>query len=145
MFLHMKAKKAPSYYLQAVKKVPVEDIIAIFSSAGWWHESVQNRKDIPLLIRKSLVFAVAKSSRGKIIGVGRVISDGVDAYIQGVAVLPAYQKKGIGLALIGFLTQECQKRQIGWIGIVAEPGTHTFYRKAGYRSQKGFQLMLYKE
>ncbi len=141
----MNSKKSPPpYSLQAVKKVSVEDIIALFSSAGWWQESLQNRKEIPLLIKNSLVFAVAKNSRGKIIGVGRVISDGVDAYIQGVAVLPPYQKKGIGMALIRFLTEECRKRKIEWIGIVAEPGTHAFYRKAGYRPQKGFQLMLYK-
>jgi GNAT superfamily N-acetyltransferase len=77
---------------------------------------------------------------------GRVISDGAsDAYIQDVVVLPPYRRQGIGRELIHRLTLHCLEHKIGWIGLVAEPGTARFYVQLGYRMLEGYQPMLYEK
>ncbi|MEJ2109311.1 MAG: GNAT family N-acetyltransferase [Acidobacteriota bacterium] len=127
-----------------VKSAPVEDIVALYRSAGWWKESPEARSIIPDMIRGSFCFMVVRSAEGKTIGMGRVISDGFsDAYIQDVVVLEDHRGNGIGRELIGRLTKVCQEKKIGWIGLVAEPGTQELYEKIGYRPLKGYQPMLY--
>ena len=64
---------------------------------------------------------------------GRAISDGVsDAYIQDVAVKEEYQDKGVGSALIEMIIERLRDDNIGWIGLIAEKGSHLFYKKFGF-------------
>jgi len=129
---------------KAVSSAPVEDIVALYSSAGWWKESPEARRIIPDMIRGSFCFMLVRSTEGNIIGMGRVISDGYsDAYIQDVVLLKEYRGQGIGCELIRRLTKFCEKEKIGWIGLVAEPGTQGLYEKIGYRPLKRYQPMLY--
>jgi len=129
---------------EAITKAPVEEIIALYKSADWWQESSEARAVIPSMIRGSLCFMVARSLDGKIIGMGRVISDGFsDAYIQDVVVLRPYRGKGIGQELVRRLTQFCRERKISWIGLVAEPGTQEMYEGLGFGPLIGYQPMLY--
>lgn len=125
------------------KKVPTDSVVALYKSAGWWDEETGARHLIPAVVRNSFAFAVAQTADGKIVGMGRVISDGVsDAYIQDLAVLKAYRGRGIGRDLVRLLTAYCEEKNLLWIGTVAEPGTYPFYRGLGFKDKKGFQLML---
>ena len=129
---------------EAITKAPVEEIVALYQSADWWQESSEARAVIPSMIHGSLCFMVARSLDGKIVGMGRVISDGYsDAYIQDVVVLKSYRGKGIGQELVRKLTQFCRERKIAWIGLVAEPGTQEMYEGLGFGSLAGYQPMLY--
>jgi aralkylamine N-acetyltransferase len=129
---------------EAVNAAPLEEIVELYKSAGWWQESPEARSVIPSMIRGSLCFMVARSLRGRIIGMARVISDGYsDAYIQDVVVLKDYRKKGIGRELIRRLVQVCMDRNISWIGLVAEPGTQKIYEELGFGPLVGYQPMLY--
>jgi ribosomal protein S18 acetylase RimI-like enzyme len=96
------------------------------------------------MIRGSYCFMVARTLDGRIIGMARVISDGFsDAYIQDVAVLESYRRQGVGRELVRRLTQLCVSRKIGWIGLVAEPGTQGLYEELGFGPLSGYQPMLY--
>jgi ribosomal protein S18 acetylase RimI-like enzyme len=129
---------------EAVSSAPVEEIVALYKSAGWWQESPEARSVIPAMIRGSFCFMVARSLDGHIIGMARVISDGCsDAYIQDVTVLDAYRGQGIGSELVRRLTKFCLSRKIGWIGLVSEPGTQSLYEELGYGPLVGYQPMLY--
>jgi aralkylamine N-acetyltransferase len=129
---------------EAVSAAPLDEIVELYKSAGWWQESPEARAIIPSMIRGSLCFMVARSIEGRIIGMARVISDGYsDAYIQDVVVLNDYRKQGIGPELIRRLTQFCVSRKIAWIGLVAEPGTQKIYEELGYGPLAGYQPMLY--
>ncbi len=122
----------------------MEDVVALYESAGWWQESPEARRIIPGMILGSFCFMVVRTGEGKIIGMGRVISDGCsDAYIQDVVVLKEYRGSGIGRELIIRLTKACEEKKIGWIGLVAEPGTREFYERIGYSPLEGYQPMLY--
>jgi aralkylamine N-acetyltransferase len=129
---------------EAVSAAPIDEIVELYKSAGWWQESPEARAIIPAMIRGSLCFMVARSLEGRIIGMARVISDGhSDAYIQDVAVLKAFRGQGIGRELVQRLTQFCVSRKIAWIGLVAEPGTQGIYEELGYGPLAGSGPMLY--
>jgi aralkylamine N-acetyltransferase len=129
---------------EAVNSAPVEEIVELYKSAGWWQESPEARSIIPAMIRGSFCFMVARALDGHIIGMARVISDGYsDAYIQDVAVLENYRRQGVGRELVRRLTQFCIARKIGWIGLVAEPGTQNLYEELGFGPLAGYQPMLY--
>jgi len=131
---------------ELVKSVPADSVVALYKAGGWWKEGVADRRLIPKIVKNSFAFAVARNGRGKIIGMGRVISDGCsDAYIQDVVVLSAWRGKGIGTGIIKALADYCLSRRIAWIGLVAAPGTYPFYRGTGFKDKKGFQLMLLAE
>lgn len=137
-------KSAPSYTCKIVKAAPTPAIVALYKAGGWWTESKESRAVVPRIVRNSFAFAIAQTPRGKIIGMGRVISDGCsDAYIQDVVVLRDWRGKGVGRALIEELAGHCLRKKIPWVGLVAEPGTYPFYRKIGFTDKKGYQLMLY--
>ena len=129
---------------EVVKTAPVEEIVALYESAGWWQESDEARAVIPPMIQGSYCFMIARTVAGEIVGMGRVISDGhSDAYIQDVVVLKDFRGRGIGRELVRRLAQRCRDGKIGWIGLVAEPGTQGLYEGLGFRSLKGYQPMLY--
>ncbi len=127
-----------------VDEWPVEDIITLYKSGGWWKESYDKRLLDPM-IKGSFAFAVALDGENRAVGMGRAISDGIsDAYIQDVVVLPEYRGRGIGSEIITQLCKYCKSRGLVWIGLIAEPGTVEFYRRIGFESMKGHVPMLYK-
>ncbi|HYK87479.1 MAG TPA: GNAT family N-acetyltransferase [Acidobacteriota bacterium] len=136
--------KPAEFTYESVTTAPAEDIVALYQAGGWWRESRENRLRIEPMIRGSFCFMVVRAPDGKIVAMGRAISDGAsDAYIQDVVVLPAYRRRGIGRELIRRLTRHCVEHEIEWIGLVAEPGTLAFYKDLGYSPLEGHQPMLY--
>jgi ribosomal protein S18 acetylase RimI-like enzyme len=133
-----------SIEFEVLTAAPVEAIVELYKAGGWWEESPEWRAIIPQMIRGSFCFMVARAPDGRLVGMGRAISDGVsDAYIQDVVVLPEYRKRGLGRELISRLTGYCRDHRIGWIGLIAEPGTEPFYRSLGFGPLEGYRPMLY--
>jgi ribosomal protein S18 acetylase RimI-like enzyme len=66
----------------------------------------------------------------RLIGAGRAITDGeYHALIHDLAVLPDYQRRGIGQTILGHL----MRRLPVWrVMLVADDGVQGFYRKAGF-------------
>jgi ribosomal protein S18 acetylase RimI-like enzyme len=129
---------------EVVTSAPTEAIVELYQAGGWWKEEPAWRAAIPPMIRGSFCFMLARDAAGRIIGMGRAISDGVsDAYIQDVVVLHEHRRGGVGRELVRRLTERCAQAGIGWIGLVAEPGTQAFYEALGYRPLVGFQPMLH--
>lgn len=127
-----------------VDSAPTDAIVGLYQAGGWWHEDPADRAIIPQMIRGSFCFLVARDPQGRIVGMGRVISDGVsDAYIQDVVVLEAYRGRGVGREIVRRLTERCLAARIGWIGLVAEPGTRAFYEPLGFRALAGHEPMLH--
>ena len=136
------ANRALHYRL--VRRCRTEDVVRLYRAGGWWKESRAWRALIPDMVRGSFCFMVAESREGEVVGMGRAISDGVsDAYIQDVVVLKEWRGQGIGAEIIRRLTRCLRQRKIGWIGLVAEPGTRRFYERLGYGQLRGFEPMLH--
>jgi aralkylamine N-acetyltransferase len=133
----------PGVRFDVVTEAPLEAVIELYKAGGWWKESAAARAIIPAMIRGSFCFMVASEGE-RLVGMGRAISDGAsDAYIQDVVVLTSHRGRGIGRELIARLTAHCRTAGIGWIGLVAEPGTERFYQQLGYRALAGYLPMLF--
>jgi len=132
--------------VKAVTSWDTDEILALYRSAGWWHDGEDYPAEISGIIRGSLVFIVAVDRKsGKAVGMGRAISDGVsDAYIQDLVVLPGYRGRGIGKAILLRILEACRERGIGWIALIAEGGSGDFYRGLGFRVEEGDLPMMYQ-
>jgi len=130
---------------EVVKSANSDELIALYKEGGWWKESTTAKDTLPDLVQNSFCFMVVKNSEGKIIGMGRVISDGVsDGYIQDVIISNLYRNKGIGKQLIINLKDYCLSHGVGWIALIAEPGTSAFYTKIGFNEMMDYKPMIFK-
>jgi aralkylamine N-acetyltransferase len=119
-------------------------IVDLYRAGGWWKESMDSTR-IGELIKGSLFFAVAIDTPiGKTVGMGRVISDGIaDAYVQDLVVLEGWKEIGVGRMILSVLLEKCRSLEISWIGLIAEPGTDSFYRSLGFMPMVGHMPMLF--
>lgn len=136
-------KKDAGQEIRLVKAWPADEIIALYEAGGWWDGSDGSAAE--RIVSGSFAFAVAIDAQtGKAVGMGRALSDGAsDAYIQDVIVLPEYRKRDIGKRIVSALLDYCASRKIGWIALVAEPGTEDFYSSLGFRRTEGHTPMRY--
>jgi spermidine synthase len=111
----------------------------LYSVADW----ISDGEDCNFITRAvaGSFLAAAVFEGEKLIGMGRVLSDGVsDAYIQDVVVHPDFRGKGIGGKIVMFLVSELEAHGVDWIALVGEPGTESFYARLGFEAKKGFTL-----
>jgi ribosomal protein S18 acetylase RimI-like enzyme len=79
--------------------VDLDQLAALFNAVGW-NRRTADRDRLTQLVRGSL-YVVSAWDGDRLVGFARAISDGAfNAYISTVAVLPEYQKRGIGRELI---------------------------------------------
>ncbi|MGD6956776.1 GNAT family N-acetyltransferase [Rossellomorea aquimaris] len=109
----------------------LDEICAVYQSAGWLNHSndvitkVFQRSDI-------VTFAV---SEGRIIGVGRALTDGVfNAAIYDVVVHLEYQQIGIGSLIMSDLLE--QLKDVSCVQLISTTGKEEFYRKHGMKKLK---------
>jgi ribosomal protein S18 acetylase RimI-like enzyme len=117
----------------------------LYQEAGWWQDNDETADGcawIDTLVKQSFCFAGAFYGN-EMIGMGRAISDGIsDAYIQDVTVLKEFRGHGLGARIIQKITAFLKERRIGWIGLIAEPGTQSFYQRLGFAVMEGYAPML---
>lgn len=131
---------------EVVTSANSDELIDLYKEGGWWNEGLTERDNLPVLVKNSFCFMVVKNHEGRIIGMGRVISDGVsDGYIQDVIVSNKYRNKGIGKELVIKLRDHCLKKGLSWIGLIAEPGTKGFYAKLGFSEMQNYIPMILKK
>lgn len=123
--------------IKIIEEADEKSIVELYKDAGWWNDN-DDPSFIKKMIKGSFCFAGAFDN-GKMIGMGRAISDGVsDAYIQDVVVLKSWRKKGVGGKIIQAIVQELQKNHIDWIGLIGEPGTENFYSGLGFKRMRDY-------
>jgi ribosomal protein S18 acetylase RimI-like enzyme len=109
-----------------------EEFIELRRLIGWADTDLHMAKRS---LANSLFHVVVKG-QGKLIGMGRVVGDGVMYfYIQDVVVAPDYQNQGIGQLLMdrieAYLSATAVKGST--IGLLAAKGKEGFYSRYGYK------------
>ena len=137
-------KEVNQINVKIVKSWEEGAIVDLYRAGGWWKEGMDPTR-LGELIEGSFLFAVAIDiSTGKTVGMGRVISDGIaDAYVQDLVVLEGWKEMGVGRMILSRLLEECISHKITWIGLIAEPGTESFYRSLGFMPMVDHVPMLF--
>lgn len=128
-----------------VKKVNRNEFVRLYKEAGWWKAKYsKNLSFIDKIVKNSFCFVGVFYKNG-MIGMGRSICDKIsDAYIQDVTVLKKFRGKKIGRKIILKIINYLKLHNIEWIGIVAEPGTQSFYKDLGFETLKDYKPMLFE-
>ncbi|MBF0316242.1 MAG: GNAT family N-acetyltransferase [Oligoflexia bacterium] len=121
------------------------EVYALYLEGGWWKE--EERAYINLIdevIKNSFAFAGAFVD-GKLIGMGRVLSDGFsDAYIQDVIVSQKYRGQGVGKLIMQAILEHLKQKGVAWIGLIAQPGSVEFYKSLGFTIMEDHTPMVMK-
>ena len=108
-------------------------VIALREIVGWGNSPIHQ---IEVALENSW-YVMSVVHEGRVIGIGRIVGDGVTiCYIQDVIVLPEYQGKGIGTAIMKHLIAHIRKNGFEntriTIGLFAAKEKEDFYEKFGF-------------
>ena len=131
------------HFIRKADAATLNCIITLYRTQGWWSRS-DKPELLPRIINGSHCFVLAERE-GRIIGMGRAISDGVsDAYIQDVAVKKEYRGLGLGSKIVRGLKSRLKADGIKWVGLIAQNDSHAFYESLGFKVVKRAQPMILK-
>ena len=131
--------------IKIITSASITDLIALYKSADWWESSYDQRPEFLNRIVKDSALFVGAFVNEQMIGMGRALSDmASDAYIQDVAVLDEFKGKGIGKKIVQILIEKLKENGVDWIGLVAQPGTSSFYEELGFELLKDHVPLKYK-
>lgn len=101
-------------------------------SVGWTNFSKEQMKKA----LSSSVYTVVVFEDQQPVGMGRLIGDGIYYAIVDVAVLPAYQNRGIGKNIVHMLVQYVDTitpaESRSSVQLISEKGKEAFYEKIGF-------------
>jgi hypothetical protein len=96
--------------------------------------AVMNFDAAKLAVPRSLHAVVAKVD-DETIGMGRIVGDGmIFFYLQDIAVVPKWQGRGVGAAILSTLLDWVRKvaPEKSFLGVFAVKGTETLYERYGF-------------
>ncbi len=138
----------PAEYVivKTITSASLLELIRLYKDAGWWEDEYDKKPEfLHHIVKDSGVFVGAFLEK-KLIGMGRALSDmASDAYIQDIVVLKQYRGRGIGKKIIRLIVKILNEKGVDWIGLVAQPGTTSFYEKLGFEPLKGHTPLKYRE
>ncbi|MCR8842217.1 GNAT family N-acetyltransferase [Paenibacillus sp. SC116] len=118
---------------EIIERLPtVMEHKTIWEAVGWGSVNIE-------MTERSIansIYSLVVISDDHVIGMGRIVGDGaMYYYIQDVAVLPEYQKLGIGKQivekLINYISNHCVGA--GFVGLFASQGKEPFYEQFGFK------------
>ncbi|MGE6550444.1 GNAT family N-acetyltransferase [Bacillus mycoides] len=87
------------------------ELLTMYESLGW-NSLKLSVNELEQMCKQSW-YVIYAFKEQQLIGMGRVISDGViTGIICGVCVLPEYQSMGIGKEIVGRLIQHCEQNKV---------------------------------
>lgn len=109
----------------------LEDYCRLRESVGW-----ANFPNAEKTIENSL-YTIAVMQDEQVVGMGRLIGDGMYYMMADVVVHPNYQKKGIGNQIVSMIIEYVNEQTpVGGrssIQLIAEKGKEPFYVKKGFK------------
>ena len=106
--------------------------LELFESTGWNQEYRLTREELRAAASRSW-FLLAGYHDGRLVGTGRVVSDGVlHALIVDVIVSPECQGQGIGASIMERLVERCRTARIRDVQLFCAKGKAPFYRRLGF-------------
>lgn len=136
-------KPFSTFSLSTSKELPTEELNSLFKAIGWNSREAKKWKEV--LYKSSYVLSVWDKER--IIGMGRILEDGIMCMFYDIGVHPDYQNKGIGKKIIENLIDRVKDKRYASIGLFAweeNPANIPFYEKFDFERQTtGMELVKY--
>lgn len=115
------------------KDLNVEQIESLRDSVGW-HRHRGQEKWREILDKSSFVYSVF--DKDKLVGMGRIVEDGVMCMFYDIVVHKDYQGTGIGKMIMNSLLAFTKDKEYGSISLFADPNNKDFllpfYNKFGF-------------
>lgn len=110
-----------------------EEYCKLRESVGWINFSrTQTEKSL-----QNSLYTVAAEEDNQVVGMGRLIGDGMYYIIVDIVVQPAYQQMGIGSKILNMIIEYVDSATPGGgrssIQLIAEKGKETFYESRGFK------------
>lgn len=123
------------------KDLPCDELYQLFLAVGWAKEEEMTQEMLDNFnigfVHSTFVFSAW--AEGKLVGCVRVLSDlHFRSVIYDLAVLPAFQNKGIGSELVRRCRQACEGSE--WL--VQTETAEGFYEKLGFRQKNDYFLTI---
>jgi ribosomal protein S18 acetylase RimI-like enzyme len=116
-------------YRDGYPEADLAQLARLFDSVGWQHRT-RDPERLAQMVRGSM-YGVSAYEGEKLVGFARAISDGAfNAYVSTVAVLPDYQRRGIGREMMRRLLDGHDHVQFV---LHARAEVHPFYVVCGFR------------
>ncbi len=118
------------------KNLPVPQLNELFSAIGW--RPRRDAKWKKVLDKSTLVLTAWDEER--IIGMGRILEDGVMCMFYDIGVHPDYQGQKIGSRIMEQLIDEVKDKEFASIGLFAweeNPANIPLYEKFGFVKRAG--------
>lgn len=132
-------------YTLLENKLEAEDFIRLKVATGFRERPVE-------LVKQALennLYDVVSVANDKVVGMGRLVGDGVMYwYLQEIVVLPEYQGRGIGTAIVNKLLDYIQTHttegNFTSVGLMAAEGKESFYERFGFAKSRGMTKYIEK-
>jgi GNAT superfamily N-acetyltransferase len=114
-----------------------EEFGELIEAVGWTRFT--NLEALPAAIDGSLFWVVAEHA-GRVVGMGRLVGDGARfVYVQDLMVLPGFQRRGIGSAILDRLLDYVNLRMPRKVHVhlFTDERTAGFYRRYGFKGPEG--------
>lgn len=123
--------------------VQSKDLDALFHAIGWRARGAKKWDEV---LSKSFYVYTAWNGN-TLIGMGRIMEDGIMCMFYDICVHPNYQRRGIGTKILKKLIFKVKDKNYSSIGLFAweqNPGTLPFYLNQGFILKKsGMELEKY--
>jgi GNAT superfamily N-acetyltransferase len=129
----------PEFTVLAGAPVSDSEVLALYESVGWTAYT-RDPGTLASAIRGSSFVATARTEGGGLVGLARAVSDDATiCYLQDILVDPAFQKSGVGRALL----QAVQKRygHVRQMVLITDnkPEQRAFYETLGFTEGSDFR------
>lgn len=127
------------------KNIDIEKIEFLRQSVGWKRRR-SDKKWKEVLSKSSFVYSVWDNKN--LVGMGRILEDGVMCMFYDIVVHKDYQRKGVGKKIMKRLIKEVRNKKYTSIGLFASKENlvflSKFYKKSGFEKiNTGMELKKY--
>lgn len=108
-----------------------KELLTLYDALGW-NSLKLTVNDLEQMCNQSW-YAIYAFNEQELVGMGRVISDGViTAIVCGVCVLPNYQSKGIGKEILQQIIEHCEQNRV-IPQLMCVESLESYYENLGFR------------
>jgi ribosomal protein S18 acetylase RimI-like enzyme len=110
------------------KNLDIAQINALRKSVGWFGRT--NKKWEEILSKSSFVYSIWDGK--KLIGMGRLVEDGIMCMFYDIVVHKDYQGKGLGKKIVEKFLNKIKNKKYISIGLFTDKNKVKFYKKLGF-------------